>query len=142
MRETESGLVILKLSDGEDVLGGLRERIEEHGIRSGLILSGIGMLRELTLGYFKGRGEYKRLKVDDPVELTSMQGNVGMSDEGEVLHVHITCGTAEGEVIGGHLISGRVNVVNEVVIFRLERTRLCRKLNSKTGLLELEISDR
>ena len=82
MRKTENGLITLKLRDGEDVLEGLKERIEDHGIRSGLILSGIGMMRELTLGYFKGEGEYEKLRVNGPVELTSMQGNIGMSEDG------------------------------------------------------------
>ena len=142
MREMESGVLVLTLRDGEDALEGLRRTADEHRIRSGLILSGVGMMRELTLGYFKGGGEYGEVKMEGPVELTSMQGNIGMSEEGRVFHIHVTCGTDEGKVYGGHLVSGTVNVVNEIAILKLNRIQLDRELNPETGLLELRVTDR
>lgn len=141
MRTIEDGSIVVKLKDGEDFFESLKEKVHTYELQSGLILSGIGMLRELTLGYFMGKGRYNKMNVTHPVELTSMQGNIAMAEEGIVFHIHVTGATKEGKVVGGHLISAIVNVVNEIVILKLDRIRLKRILNQKTGLLELVISE-
>ena len=142
MSGMEDDMVVVKLKDGENVLESLRKKVSVHRVRSGLILSGIGMLREVTLGYFKGDGEYETIDRADPVELTSMQGNIAETEKETVFHIHVTAATDEGDVIGGHLISAVANVVNEIVILKLNRIRLDRALNRETGLLELSISER
>lgn len=141
MGQIEDDLIVVKLRDGEDFFESLKEKVRKYEIRSGLVLSGIGMLRELALGYFVSKGKYDEVNVADPVELTSMQGNIAMAEEDTVFHVHVTGATGEGKVVGGHLISAKVNVVNEIVILKLNRIRLRRELNEKTGLLEIVICD-
>ena len=49
---SESKIIILKLTNDEDVFKSLEKAINAHNIRSGVILSGIGMLKEFELGYF------------------------------------------------------------------------------------------
>jgi len=142
MSGMEEDIIVVKLKDGEDILDSLRKKMNIHHVRSGLILSGIGMVRELTLGYFKGHGEYETIEETGPVELTSMQGNIAEAEQGIVFHIHITGATGQGEVVGGHLISATTNVVNEIVVVKLDRIRLDRTLNPETGLLELSVSDR
>ncbi|KPJ50852.1 hypothetical protein AMJ40_01705 [candidate division TA06 bacterium DG_26] len=142
MNSIEDHLLVIKLKDGEDFFEGLRQELKKHGIQSGLIVSGIGMLRELTTGYFVGKGEYEKTRVAEPVELTSMQGNIATSADETVLHIHVTGATCEGKLVGGHLISGTVNVVNEIVLVKLDRTKLERRLSEKTGLLELFVLNR
>lgn len=140
MKKMEDDLILLKFKDGEDFFQKLKEEISRHHIRSGLILSGVGMLRRLTLGYFMGDGKYNEISVTDPVELTSMQGNIAMAEEDVAFHIHITGAMRGGKVVGGHLISATVNVVNELVILKLDKIRLKRILNERTGLLELFIT--
>ncbi len=139
MSKMEDGLIVAKLKDGEDFFESLREEVLAREVRSGLILSGIGMLRELRVGYFMGGGKYVETSVPHPVELTSMQGNIATTEEGVAFHIHLNGATREGMVVGGHLVSAKVNVVNEIVILRLDRIELRRKLNERTGLLELVI---
>ncbi len=134
----EKNLIIAKLDDGENLFESLKEIIEKHGIRSGLVLSGIGMLRNFVLGYYDG-SEYHKKEFKDPCELLSLQGS--MTTEGEiVIHLHTSLADESRNVMGGHLFEAEVCSLNELVIQKLDDTVLSRKSNPVTGLKELDIS--
>lgn len=97
------------------------------------------MLRNLTIAYFVGKGHYAETKIAEPVELTSMQGNIVYRDGKPLFHVHVNTADKVSSVHGGHLVDGIVNNVNEVVILKLNEIRLARELSRKTGLMEIEI---
>lgn len=133
----EKNLIVAKLDDGEDLFGALREIIRKHAIGSGLVLSGIGMLRNFVLGYYDGT-EYQKMNFKDPCELLSLQGSI--TTEGEtIIHLHTSLADENSNVIGGHLFQAEVCSLNEVVIQKLDELALTRKLNPKTGLKELNI---
>jgi len=131
--------VVLKLEDGENFFEALGRACEENGVKSGAILNGIGMLRNFTLGYFPGEGPYDETVFDDPHEMTSMQGNIGMSAGEMVFHVHVNVADRQKNVHGGHLISGDVCVVNEITILKLDGIEIRRQKSPVTGLLEMKI---
>lgn len=132
-------MVFAKLEDGEDFFGSLREVAAKHGIGSGVIISGIGMLKGSVIGYFPGHGAYEESSFPEPMELTSMQGNIATKDGDAVFHVHVSMAGPDKRVHGGHLIKGTVNIVNEIAILRTGGIRLSRQESAKTGLLELRI---
>lgn len=133
----EDEVIIVKLEDGEDVLEKLKIIAEENEISSGVILKGVGMLRNVKLGYFDGKG-YVIDKFDDPMELISMQGNISLGDEGKIVfHIHVCLADRSKRSYGGHLLEGTVHNVNEILIMKLERIKLRRRLSEKTGLMEL-----
>lgn len=138
-QEQSNGVIIAKFEDGENFFESLRRIVEKHGIKSGLILSGIGMMRKLTIAYFVGKGNYAETKLEEPVELTSMQGNIVHRDGKPLFHVHVNIADRVSRVHGGHLVDGIVNNVNEVVILKLSEIRLARELSRKTGLMEIEL---
>ena len=37
------------------------------------------------------------------------------SDQGRIVHLHVTLGTADGQVIGGHLVDGEIYTTVELV---------------------------
>lgn len=45
----EGKLIMVKLGDGENVVNSLKELVKENKLRSGLILGGVGMLRDVEL---------------------------------------------------------------------------------------------
>lgn len=138
MRSEQDGeLVIAKLDDGEDFFGSMREVAEKHDIGSGVIVNGIGMLKELVIGYFPGKGKYEETSFERPMELTSMQGNIATKDGGPVFHVHVNLAGPDKRIHGGHLIKGTVNIVNEIAVLRTRGIRLSRRKSARTGLLEL-----
>ena len=131
-------MLIVKLEDGEDVHSSLIEVCEEHGFRMGWIHSGIGILREFTLGYYTREGYLKRF-FEDPYELLSLTGSVTL-DAKIPIHLHASLASREYEVVGGHLFGGTVTNLNEILISRMpEGVRLGRNLNPKTEYYELDI---
>ncbi len=136
--EEEGGLVIAKIEDGEDFFESLREVASKHGIGSGVIINGIGMMRDCVIGYFPGAGAYEESSFKGPMEMTSMQGNIAAKDGDTVFHVHVNLAGMDKQVHGGHLIKATVNIVNEVAILKTG-IKLSRRESVKTGLPELNV---
>jgi predicted DNA-binding protein with PD1-like motif len=135
----EKDHIVVKLDNGEHVFNSLEIVIEKHGIDSALILSGIGMLQDFEIGYYNGKN-YIIERFVDPMELLSMHGSIARGKENRI-HIHVSLANSEHKVFGGHLLSAKVCVLNEIVILQMNEIDLTRKLNPKSGLMELEISD-
>ncbi len=133
MIKAESGdYVVIRFRDGTPLPQGLMEL----GITSGAMVSGVGMLRDLVLGYWDGK-DYVRAEIEEPVELLSLQGNLGEKEDGEpVVHAHVAVALPGGKAMGGHLISATVNNTLELVVLRLPGIRMTRR-REETGLLGL-----
>jgi hypothetical protein len=132
MIKAESGnIVVVRLQDGER----LPEALAGLDLKAAAIPSGIGMLRDLVLGYWKGE-EYVEETVEEPVELLSFQGNIGERDGEPVVHAHVVGGKPGGAAIGGHLLGATVHNTAELVILRLPGIRMVRK-PEPTGLAGL-----
>lgn len=122
--------VVVRLLDGEKLLEAL-----SHLPQSGAVVCGVGMLREVVLGYWEA-GKYLEERIPEPVELLSLQGNIGEGPEGVVVHLHVVVGEKGGKALGGHLLSATVHNTVEALVIRLSGVRLLRK-REPTGLLGL-----
>ncbi len=122
LAETETELVV-RLQDGENFF----EKLQSLGLCAGAIVSGIGMMRDVTLAFWNGR-EYIQHHVKGPVEVLSLQGNFSKKEGQSFLHCHVVLGQEDGSVVGGHLMRATVNVTNEIVIQKLSGIELDRKL--------------
>jgi len=101
-------------------------------------MSGIGMLKNAVVGYFNGK-EYIKEKVEGAAELVSMQGNIGRDGKGDVIcHIHVALAISDHRLIGGHLLEGEVNVVNEIALRKLEDIKILREKNPD-GLMEMRL---
>jgi len=126
--------IVLKVDDGEDLFGCLETLIRTEKIHSGILLMGIGMLKDFELGYFNGK-EYIKEKYAVPHELVSLKGSIANG----TIHIHAALANERHTLIGGHLFSARASVLNEILIMKLENMKLTRVKNEKTGLMELFI---
>ena len=123
--------IVLRLADGENLL----ERLLSVSVESAAIVGGIGMVRAARLGYWNGTA-YEEHAVADPVELLSLQGNLGRLDGEPIAHCHAVVARRDGTVTGGHLIAATVANTAEVVVDLLDGIVLERKQES-TGLAGL-----
>ncbi len=101
---TDSRLVIARLNPDDDVLASIRTAVHQHGIRNGIIVSGVGSLNRYRVhvvnrptlptedAFFAGEGPFDILTV------------TGMILDGRV-HAHITFSNTE-RAMGGHLEEG------------------------------------
>ena len=134
--------LVVKLERGEEVLPSLEHALEERGITSGLVLSGIGALEGLELGWFDPEGEgYVRRRFEGSHELLALQGSVTLRAD-PPLHLHATVAGSDYAAVGGHLFDGRVSVLAEIGIQHLEGLRMTRRKNPTTGLNELTVEPR
>jgi predicted DNA-binding protein with PD1-like motif len=148
----ELGQVIaLRLPPGTDVYATLKEVAREQGIASGLILSGLGSLRQITLRNVRLFPEKFPIRDchriytprADPMELLSLTGNLSQRS-GEV-HVHahavVSSGLEEGLVYGGHLLEGcLVFSTVEIVICSIQGMSMVREMDPQTRVVELYFS--
>ncbi|MCX8173646.1 MAG: DUF296 domain-containing protein [Thermoplasmata archaeon] len=130
----EGSYYVLKIEDGENLFDVLEKFVKAEHVSSGVILAGIGMLKDFELGYFDGK-EYHRKKYSAPHELVSMKGTVADS----LPHIHAALANEKHELLGGHLFSATTCILNEIFIQKLEKINLGRVKNQKTGLMELVI---
>jgi len=131
----EKNLILIRLEDGEEVIDSLKNAAKKFEIKSGLIIAGVGMLRNFKLAYYQGKGKYKENSYSLARELISMQGNIGRDEDNEiVVHLHLSLADKSNSVIGGHLIKGEVQYTNEIVVIKLDQVKLKRKLEESSGL--------
>ncbi len=123
--------LMVRFQDGETLPDGLADL----GVESGVIVNGVGMLRDIKLGYWDGKN-YVIEKIVEPAELLSLQGNIGRKDGETVVHPHVTVAKKGGAAYGGHLVRATVNNTAEIFIYKLAGIRLVRKLE-ETGLAGL-----
>jgi predicted DNA-binding protein with PD1-like motif len=136
----EDNMIVAKLDEGQNLFSALGKIMMKHGAESAVILSGIGMLKDFEIGYYDG-GKYITKHFGEPMELLSMHGSIAASDESSV-HIHVSLANEGHNVIGGHLMKAKVCVLNEIVLMKLDRIELGRRLNEKSGLNELSVTDR
>jgi len=135
----EGQYVIARLKSGDNYIEFLHAIAKEHDIKAGFILSSIGMLKDVELGFFLGNGKYKINKFKEPVEVTSVQGNFAMMDNELKTHLHITLSDEDGKAYGGHLDKGIVWVTADILILKLDKIKMTRKMEEDTGLAGLNL---
>lgn len=131
----EGNAIVAKLSDGEDLFASLEAIAAKHGIESGSVLWGIGMLQDFEIGFFGPKG-YDKSVFQERHELLGLHGSIAMHGEPK-LHLHVTVGRPDHAAIGGHLFRAKTAVVNEIQITRFDTMHFNRRFNEKTGLREL-----
>lgn len=120
--------LVVRLRDGEELVSCLADL----GVGSGFILSGVGMLRDVELGYWNGKS-YEVERIAEPVELLSLSGNLARRDAKLIVHVHAAVARRGGQALGGHVIRATVTNTAEVFVHRLSGITLERR-PEETGL--------
>jgi len=126
----DGNIVMARLKNDSAVREGILDAMERHSIYSCAVLCGIGMLKDVTLGYFE-KGKYLEKQHPRPMELLSMQGFVTVDS---TVHVHVVIGDRDYAAHGGHMLSAKVCNTLEMTLLTLDSFSLTRKLEPSTGL--------
>ncbi|MFX1417337.1 MAG: PPC domain-containing DNA-binding protein [Promethearchaeota archaeon] len=115
-------IVVGKIEPDEDLIDAIISMINKHKITSGLI-NCIGALKKFTIGYFDiASKRYLTKTFDDYVELISCIGNISFKNGEPIIHLHISIGTRNFNITGGHLLQPSiVSVTGEVYILEFEK---------------------
>lgn len=118
---------------GDEVAGGLLAFAKENNL-SASHFTAIGAFERVTLGFFeRERKDYKRITIDEQVEVLILAGDVALDGDEPKVHAHVVVGKADGTAHGGHLVEAYVWPTLEVILVESPR-HLRRKLDKETGL--------
>jgi uncharacterized protein len=121
------------LETGEEVVDCMTRFARAEGLEA-TQLSAIGAFSRAVLGFFDfARKDYKRIAVDEQVELVSLLGDIALEDGKPKLHAHVTLGRADGSTRGGHLLEAIVHPTLEVIVTE-SPSWLRREHDAETGL--------
>jgi len=132
----KNNLIFIRLFPGENLNEEIKKACKNHDVKTAVIISGIGQLKNSKLGYFKKKDDYSPDVFDKPLELLSLSGNIYREGDDYNLHIHAILGDEKKNALGGHLIDAQIKVTAEIVLFKTELT-IERKLDEKTGLKAL-----
>lgn len=117
---------VIHLGKGELLLESIQSEIDRLGIQSGVITSGIGSLRKMTLHIITSTDDTsvnEYITIEAPIEISAIQGVI---IDGEP-HFHIVCSDPE-KVYTGHLEDGcEVQYLAEISILEVNGLELKRK---------------
>jgi uncharacterized protein len=129
---------VLIFDKNDDVMENLRNFADQERL-SAAQLSGIGAFNEITIGFFDcTRKGYKRIHIDEFVEVLSLLGDVAMRDGVPEIHCHVVVGKSDGTAHGGHLLDGHVWPTLEIIVTE-SPAYLRRKVDFETGLALIEL---
>ena len=147
-------VVMGKLPMDIDFLKGIEALAKKEGVRTGVILSGIGALKKAVFRNLKilppdlkvEKHHRLYLELEQPMEIVSLTGWIATKEDGELeIHAHFSASTVvEDRVVtlGGHLIPGTVTSVKVfAAIAVIEETDIEAGVDPRTGQVDLQFSD-
>jgi len=132
--------IVFRIELGEKIPDSILNVVKKYGISSGIVI-GIGGLKSVKLGIFKGEGyDVKEYKCENgALELVSLIGNIALLNDEPSLHLHVTIGLPNGQTVSGHLFEAEVYPTVEIFILKLEGLEpLRRSYNPKVKLKLLQ----
>jgi predicted DNA-binding protein with PD1-like motif len=147
-------IVIGKLKMDIDLLEGIQGLAKNEGVRTGVILSGVGALRKATFRNLKilppdlkvEKHHRLYLELEQLMEIVSLTGWMATKEDGDLeVHAHFSASTVmEDKVVtlGGHLIPGVITSVKVVVVIGvIEETNIRAGLDSRINQIDVKFFD-
>lgn len=141
-----------KVSIDADLLEGIVELIKREGVRTGIILSGIGALKKATFRNLKTMPpDYKvqkqhrlYLELEQPMEIVSLTGWIATKEDGEPeIHAHFSASTVMNDkvvTLGGHLTPGTIASIKVLVMIAvIEDTNIKAAIDSNINQIDVKL---
>lgn len=130
---------IVRLERGELLIESLDKIVRQEDI-GGAWISGLGGAEWAELGYYDlEKQEYQWKKLDQLLEITSLQGNVSWLDGEPKLHVHGSFSDQNMRAFGGHVKELQVGGTCEILFHKWYKDHLTRSADDSVGLPLLDL---
>jgi hypothetical protein len=125
---------LISLETGEEIINSLEQFADGYRVGFGTILA-IGTLERVTLGQYDPKTQrYRHKKVEEPVELVNVTGNIAKGQDGEpIVYAQATVALSNCSALGGHLVEAVVGLNVEITIETASKT-IRRRHDPDTGL--------
>jgi len=101
---------------------------------AGSYFAGLGAFKDATIGFFeREQKDYRKIEINEQVEVMSLIGNVAITDDGPKIHAHVVLGKRDGTAHGGHLLNAHVWPTLELTLMETS-TELRRLVDDETNL--------
>lgn len=137
----EGDLIVVRLDKGDEVVPSLLAALKAEGARGAVMVTALGALQDVELGYFKtGTKAYEKRVVEGSHELLSMSGIVATGPDGAYQpHFHVALGGEEHTAVGGHLFRAKVSVLGEFALRVVYNPSMRREKEPEFGLNALRL---
>jgi predicted DNA-binding protein with PD1-like motif len=106
----------LIFDSGDEVMAGLLDFARKHDIADAHFTA-IGAFQRAVLRYFDWEAkDYKRIPIDEQVEVLALTGDIAQQDGEPKLHAHVVVSKSDGTAHGGHLLEAYVRPTLEVML--------------------------
>lgn len=123
---------------GDEAMAGLVDFARKNHLGAARITA-IGAFRDVTLGYFDWeKKDYKKIPLEEQVEVLSLIGDVALKDGQPQVHVHVVVGRSDGSTRGGHLVAAHVRPTLEVILTESPE-HLRKEIDPESGLALIRI---
>jgi len=146
-------IIMGRLRMNIDLLQGIEELVKAEGVRTGVILSGVGALKKATFRNLKvlppdfkiEKHHRLYLELEQPMEIVSLTGWIATREDGGAeVHAHFSASTVmEDRVVtlGGHLTPGTLTSVKVVIaIGVVEDTNISAGLDPRINQFDVKFS--
>lgn len=131
-------IIILRLKKNDDVILGIINFCQKNDISAGWF-SGIGAAQDAEISIYDLENKnYINKKLQGPLEIANLCGNVAKKDGQTMIHCHVTLSDKNFATFSGHLNCAKVGATCEV-IFQTINDNLTRKFDDDIGLNLLEL---
>ncbi len=129
---------VVRLESGEEIVESIKKLAIEEKIRLGRV-TGIGAVNKARIGLFKlAERQYYSKELEGGMEIVNLSGNISEMNGETYIHLHISLGDDNYNVIGGHLNYAYISATGEIIIDLIEG-RVDRKHDEEIGLNLLDL---
>ncbi len=129
---------MLRLDEGQDLMETLSDFARREEIRAAAVVSGIGMFRRATIGYWDG-SQYRPHELTVPHEVVGLHGSIAVADSAPSVHLHVAAAGPDYHLVGGHLLRATVGVLHEILIETFPERTFGRPMSESFGLRMLDL---
>lgn len=130
---------IVRLKKGDKLIESLTRLAKEQNIPSCWV-SGIGGAESAELGFYDLQAqEYRWSKVNEPLEIASLQGNITWVDTEPAFHIHGVFAKRDLSTVSGHVREAIINGTCEIFLHRWYGENLTKTIDPHTGLKLLNL---
>ena len=130
---------VLRLNRGDLLVKSLIDYAKEYKLTSAWI-NGLGAAKWTEIGFYELENKkYTWKKINKPLEILSLQGNIAWNNAEPVIHIHGVFSDDTMGAFGGHVKELEVAGTCEIKITMLEEQKIKREYDEETGLNLLNI---
>lgn len=130
---------LVRLQKGDLLMESLAEIAKKENM-AGAWVMGLGAAKGVELGYYDlEKQKYQWKKLNQTLEITSLQGNIGWEGGEPAIHIHGSFSDENMQAFGGHVKELEAAGTVEMLLHRWYSDKIQRKPDEETGLKLLDV---